>query len=292
MQSYIRTITYTELLAIGGNIVIVISNNAGAQLDQLPLSGLQREILEDKQRSPVTYSYDSVAALTFELKMRENIVEASKALQHSRANFATFVNSKCNEQYWTRTDNGGFQMKSDVRPSDAINDIFTNGELYGFECATAIVIILYKAILDTIGENAFNTHFNPLYLRDWNHDGDLWFITTNNKDESYPGDVMYFKNPDHNPDTPEWQGENVVKLADNLFFGHGIGIETSEDLIDALNRMRVPGSTQSAYLMDMVVHPNFEHLRNLSSRAAARIVRRTAQGVNIIARIGTAVNTR
>ncbi|GLX67299.1 protein-glutamine gamma-glutamyltransferase [Paenibacillus glycanilyticus] len=245
--------------------MLQISGSDAGQIDPSALTPVEREVLQGKQSSPVVYQYDSMNALRFELRLRDRTVNAAKMLQNSRADFAVFRNSRCNPQFWTRTDNGGFQMNPGVQPSDAINDIFQNGELYGFECATAIVIVLYKAVLDTIGAQMFNSLFNPLYLRDWNHDSDLWFITTQNKNESYPGDVMYFRNPDHDRDTPEWQGENVVKLSEDLFFGHGIGIETSEEIINALNKMREPFSTQSAYLDDLVVHPNFKHLQQIAA---------------------------
>lgn len=246
--------------------MLLISGSDAGQVNPFALTPVEREVLQAKQNSPVVYRYASMDELYFELRLRDRIVNASRMLQDSRADFAVFRNSRSNPQYWTRTENGGFQMNPDVRPSDAINDIFQNGEEYGFECATAIVIVLYKGVLDTIGEQMFNSLFNPLYLRDWNHDSDLWFITTHNKNEALPGDVMYFRNPDFDRDTPEWQGENVVKLSENLFFGHGIGIESGEEIITALNKMREPGSTESAYLDDLVVHPNFKHLQTITSR--------------------------
>ncbi|MUT64792.1 protein-glutamine gamma-glutamyltransferase [Paenibacillus sp. NEAU-GSW1] len=252
--------------------MIVISGGNGAQwIEQMPLSQLEREIVRGKQLSRVVYRYDSPEDLRFELAMRQSIVNAAKALQESQAAFAIFEKSRCNEQYWSRTREGGFRLRSGVRPSDAIRDIFQNGELYGFECATAIVIVWYKAILDVIGDEAFNRYFTNLYLRDWNHDSDLWLISTHDKDEAFPGDVLYFKNPDHDLDTPEWQGENVVKLEGNLFFGHGIGIETGEEIIAALNRQREPGAMTSAYLSDLVVYPNFEYLRRLTMRLHAEL---------------------
>ncbi|WP_336775963.1 protein-glutamine gamma-glutamyltransferase [Paenibacillus sp. MMO-58] len=253
--------------------MLQISGNDAGQINPFALTPVERDVLQGKQNSPVVYQYDSMDSLRFELRLRDRTVNAARMLQDSRADFAVFRHSRCNPRYWTRTENGGFQMNPDVQPSDAINDIFQNGENYGFECATAIVIVLYKAVLDTIGEQAFNRLFNPLYLRDWNHDGDLWFITTHNKNESYPGDVMYFRNPDFDHETPEWQGENVVKLSDNLFFGHGIGIESGEQIVSALNRMREPFSTESAYLDDLVVHPNFQHLKQIAARGSRFAVR-------------------
>ena len=43
-----------------------------------------------------------------------------------------------------------------------------------------------------------------------------------------PGDVVYFNNPDFDPLTPQWRGENAVVLEDGTYFGHGIGIATAE----------------------------------------------------------------
>nr|WP_232243027.1 protein-glutamine gamma-glutamyltransferase [Paenibacillus sp. GSMTC-2017] len=236
------------------------------------LSELEKKILRQKQSSPVMYQYPSVDALIFELKMRTHIVEAAKALYASGVSFGTFSNSRANEKYWIRTPDGGFLLRPGVQPAAAVNDIFENGHQYAFECAGAIIIILYKAVLETIGNASFNTYFPNLFLRDWQHDQDLQLITSNDLSETYPGDVMYFKNPQHDPATPEWQGENVIKLDDNLFFGHGIGIGSGQEMIAQLNRARAPGSTVSAYLQDLVLRPNFEIIRGISMREVEEVL--------------------
>jgi protein-glutamine gamma-glutamyltransferase len=232
------------------------------------------------------FQYNSPEAMDFELKMRTSIVEVARALNASGVTFAKFENSRCNGQFWSRTENGGFQLRSGVLPSVGLDDIFHNGHLYAFECATAIVIILYRAILDVLDVEAFNVHFKDLYLRDWNHDSDLRLISTYNIQEAYPGDVLYFKNPDHNPETPEWQGENVVLLAGNLYYGHGIGIGTAEKIISSLNELRKPGSMISAYLSELVMHPDFEYLRNLSPRGNHPVIQYKNWENTIVARIG------
>ncbi len=259
--------------------MILISGYHAEQINKYLLTELERGILQKKEKSPVTYRYDSTETLVFELKMRTRIVESAKALDASHASFTTFKNSRCNEKFWSRTENGGFQLKSGVLPSDAVSDIFHNGRLYGFECATAIVIVLYKAILDSIHKEPFNVFFKDLLLWDWNYDSDLRLISTDNKDEAYPGDVLYFKNPDYAPETPQWQGENAVMLADDLYYGHGIGIKSSEKMISSLNSKRKPGSTTSAYLFNQVVHPDFEYIRKLSAG-------RTPSERPIVAQIG------
>ncbi|WP_419876137.1 protein-glutamine gamma-glutamyltransferase [Candidatus Pristimantibacillus sp. PTI5] len=266
--------------------MILVSGSPEFTMNPLTLTELERRMLRAKQNSEVVYRYPSVDALEFELKMRTHIVEAAKALYASGVSFATFEGSKCNEQYWTRTENGGFQLRGGVLPSVGINDIFENGHLYGFECAGAIIIILYKAVLDTVGDAVFNAYFKNLFLRSWQYDRDLNLITTYNKNEAYPGDVLYFKNPEHDPETPEWQGENVIMLDTDLYFGHGIGIESGQEIINALNRMRRENSTISAYLQDLVVHPDFEYLRGLSMRDAWWEEGSATEEIGIAGRIG------
>lgn len=244
--------------------MIIMPPGEKMQLNQLALAPFYNEIVQKKERSPLPYVYGSLEDLLFELSLRRGTVETAKALQFSGVKFATYRKSHCNERFWSRTDKGGFQLRYGVMPSDGIQDIYQNGPLYGFECSMAIMIVMYKAVLDQIGPHAFNTYFNDLLLYDWHYDSDLGFTQTNWLIEASPGDILYFKNPDHNPETPEWQGENVIKLEDDLYYGHGIGIKSSASIIAALNSRRRPGSTVSAYLMNQVIHPNYEHLRGLA----------------------------
>ena len=55
------------------------------------------------------------------------------------------------------------------------------------------------------------------------------------------GDRAYFKNPDVHPETMWLQGENVIVLAEDLYYGHGIGIANAETFIEILNRNRKEG---------------------------------------------------
>lgn len=265
--------------------MIRIPGASEQQIADLPGSGLQNEIVRQRMSSPVTYRYPSLDALRFELIMRENIVRAAEELYEGEARFAVFARSRCNERLWYRTRNGGFQLRPEVSPSYAITDIFRNGQLYAFECATAMMIILYKAVLETIGREKFDTYFKDLYVRDWHYDSDLQLVTSYDPDEATFGDILYFENPDHHPATPEWQGENVIMVAPNRFFGHGVGIRSAEGMIDSLNRRRFPGSRRSAYLSDQVNYPNFEHLRNIATRDAVPMLA-YLQG-DVIARIGS-----
>lgn len=81
-----------------------------------------------------------------------------------------------------------------------------------------------------------------------------------------PGDRRYVRNPDVNPETPEWQGENVIDLSNGLYYGHGIGIGNVEEIIRELNKNRKKDSTISAYLIDSVSRPNFKRLYSIYNK--------------------------
>lgn len=233
--------------------------------NELRLNKLQLEIVERMSVSQVVFSYDSLHQLKFELKLRNDIVESAKALNDSGVSFASFKKSRCNAAYWNLTKYGGFQLRYGVKPSDAIQDIFMNGSKYAFECSTAMVIVFYQAVLHSIGKRSFNQLFADILLLDWQYDKDLGLITqTITKTEVLPGDVLYFDNPDYNPETPEWRGENVVFLGNGTYYGHGIGITGATEMFYFLNTQRKPDARHLAYLMDMVVRPGFASLARFS----------------------------
>ena len=110
-------------------------------LDQAFINGygvnsLEKQIIDILSSSEEIYSYDSNDQLNFELKMRKEIINAANALLRSGMSFAVFRKSRCNTDYWERTDDGGFKLRPDVKASDGIRDIFENGDMYATECAT------------------------------------------------------------------------------------------------------------------------------------------------------------
>lgn len=168
------------------------------------------------------FGYSSPGGSDFERKMRAEIIAAANLMSVGATDFSNFKNSRCNPKYWNRTASGGFELKQGVRPSAAVTDIFVNGQLYAFECAMAMVMILYKATIASIGAEAFDRYFTDLFLWDWNYDSNLQMITTFNKFEMQPGDVVYFKNPDHDPELPEWQGRTLLCWAGTATTGTGL----------------------------------------------------------------------
>lgn len=238
-----------------------------ALTEQYPADSIERDIIDILSSSSTAYNFNSRYQLEFELDLRKNIVAAARELYNSRISFRTFRNSTCNPEYWERTDEGGFLLKDQVKPSDAVRDIYIHGRMYGTECATAIVIIFYRAVLNVFAEELFNELFPEIYLMDWQRiDPDLGVNYYVNLPDYLPGDCRYFKNPDVDPLTPEWQGENAIDLSRELYYGHGIGIVTGERIIEVLNMNREPGSETSAYLLDSATRPDFKHLASAGSQ--------------------------
>jgi len=267
---------------------VIIFVNSAQKVNEESLSEAERRIYLLKQKSPLDYVYHSANDLRFELQFRTRMIENSRELARSGAGFASFRRSRCNPDYWDRTRAGGFQVRGDRAVSDAIRDIFRHGDRYAFECATAIAIVMYKSVLDCIAESSFNELFRGLLLYDWHLDSDLRLITVNDASEAYPGDVQYFKNPDVSFLTPWWQGENVVKLGENLYYGHGVGILPSEGIIAKLNSHRKIGAKRSAYMLNQTSYPDFAYLAYFATRGKGGAYRIEPPFRNraLIARIG------
>ncbi|MCI2256567.1 protein-glutamine gamma-glutamyltransferase [Domibacillus sp. PGB-M46] len=244
--------------------MIRLSGMPFQQSTMWPSGSIESIILRRMNNDTAVYSYSFIGELSFELQLRKNIIISARAMNKSGVRFAVFADSRCNPQYWKLTSTGGFLLKHGVKSSDAIEDIYINSSQYAFECATAMVIIYYHALLNTIGESLFNRLFQTIYLYSWHADPDLG-IKPLYKSRFLPGDIVYFRNPDFNPQTPQWRGENAVVLEDDMYFGHGLGIKTAERMIHALNQRRIPGADQSAYLTNVVVRPSFKHLATLSA---------------------------
>jgi protein-glutamine gamma-glutamyltransferase len=237
---------------------ILINNAQPPEINRF--FGMQEDIYLALENSSSLYRYDNIHEFLFEVQLRENILNAAKMLQTSHVQFAPFTTSKFNPIIWKKT-NYGYLLHPDVLPSEAIMDIFFNSSAYAFECSTAIVIIFYKAVLDSISINSFNTLFKGLLVWDWHHDRDLGIVTKNGRD-FIPGDVVYFFNPEY--DRPVWRGENAIYLGGNYYFGHGIGIETAEGMINALNYLRKKNATISAYLLSQHTRLNIKYLTQFS----------------------------
>lgn len=227
-----------------------------------PRGGVESMIIQKIWGAEESFEYSSIDELRFEVELRKSTIEAAVELNSSGMGFAIFEKSRCNTDYWKRSPDGGFVLKSNVRPSDAIRDIYKNGSLYATECATAIMIVFYKAVLTLYPDALYDKVFSNITLMNWHHIDPVFGsigLMKNTKD-FLPGDRGYFINPDVDPLTPHWQGENVIILGGGSYYGHGIGIKNAEAIIEALNQNRARGSNKSAYMLKKVGRVNYRKL--------------------------------
>ncbi|MEH7745305.1 protein-glutamine gamma-glutamyltransferase [Neobacillus drentensis] len=214
----------------------------------------QKDILTKMDKSKEIFQYQSIRQLEFVLLFRTKTLKAARDLNNSKVQFTTFEYAFCNKKYWTRLNNGGFLLKPNVRPTEAILDVIKNGKLYAFDCSTGIAIVLYLAALYTIGRRKFDILFNGLLLLDWQFDNDLR-LTQKYGDDFIPGDIVHFNNPDVNPNESHWRAENVIFMADDQYYGHGVGIKKADTIITFLNKKRKPNARIPAYLMNLITRP-------------------------------------
>jgi protein-glutamine gamma-glutamyltransferase len=219
----------------------------------------QKDMVSKMVKSQEIFQYQDVRQLKFELEFRTNTLRAARQLDKSGVHFTTFEYAFCNKQYWNRLSNGGFLLKQNVRPSVALLDILKNGKLYAFDCSTGIAIVIYLSALYSIGTTKFDQLFYPLLLMDWQFDNDLR-LSQKYGEDFIPGDIVHFNNPDVNPKESHWRAENVIFMADDQYYGHGVGIKKASTIIDFLNKKRTPNSKIPAYLMNLITRPVYRTL--------------------------------
>lgn len=236
----------------------VLSDAPPAGIRNDPVKRLTYKILT---QSPKVYTYPSMDVLLFELDVRSAIVDSATKLYRSHFAFAVFDESRCNEKYWTRTDSGGFRLRPGQSAYRAIQNFLEDSRAYATECSTAIVIAFYLGLTQVLSESTFNRLFSPIYLMNWSYlDKDLGIQSYRNIKDPLPGDCIYVENPDFDPETPEWRGENAIMLSEDRYYGHGMGIMSIEEIIKELNRNRRRGSTHSAYLSSSVTRPDYRYI--------------------------------
>jgi len=251
--------------------MVIISSNVfkvDTFINEYKTNDIERDIITKMDLSKERYEYNSLDELKFELALRKNIVIAAKKLNEGDMSFKTFRKSICNLHYWDRTDEGGFILKKGITPSVAIEDISINSSKYGTECATAMIIIYYQALLNIFSDKLFNEVFPKIALMNWHYiDDKLEDVGYLERHSNYlPGDRRYFSNPDVNPVKPEWQGENVIYLDNGIYFGHGIGVGNSDKIISELNEFRTEDAKTSAYILDSAARPDFKSLFDIYNK--------------------------
>jgi protein-glutamine gamma-glutamyltransferase len=132
-----------------------------------------------------------------------------------------------------------------------------------------MMIIYYKALLNIYPGALFDRTFSEIELMNWHHINKLLREAglMKKQADSIWGDRRYFVNPDVDPLTPQWQGENVIVLDDEKYYGHGIGISDEKTIMKALNKHRSEDANEPAYLSDAAGRPNFKKLADLYLKA-------------------------
>jgi protein-glutamine gamma-glutamyltransferase len=196
------------------------------------------------------------------------MVDAAHAMAEAQHEFGDL---KANPKFWRAEGKelGTMHLKPGVKPSDALRDIFAHPDKYQFECATALVTLRYKAILELIGERDFDRICKDLKIGPWVQEDDAakaWKVRGKGQDgktpaaddvvkkDLKPGDYTYFKNwsvsiAGYNGG---WQGENVIYLGKGKYYGHPFGIVSAKEIVDSLNEWRrTKGNVKSASLLDL-----------------------------------------
>lgn len=203
-------------------------------------------------------------ALRDRLKIGTALVSAAEEMAGAKHDFAIVESQNFNSPLWKPMGGGTFAVAENVRPSDAVRDIFQNPHSYKFECATAIMIVHYKAMLELLGPKDFDEACKNLKIGAWEREDTLdanWeqeggsnlVATTESKKKVHAGDYTYFKNFDvsERGEHGGWAGENVIALGANangvqMFYAHPFGIVSGEEIVKHLNEYRKEGSQREA----------------------------------------------
>ena len=214
---------------------------------------------------------------TEDLVFRKRVVDAAHALAEGGASFSgSHKTDKVNKKLWTMGYGGRIQVRKFLpegeigKPSVALNDIFENGDQYGFECATAMMVIYHKAILDHLGADKFDALFSDpkmLAFFRWDiEDADYTAVKKLAQDPKLatktvvPGSHYYFFNPDASDENSAFRGENVIYLGNDQYYAHGIvGAEgtyivTEDEIMKTLSALRKPGASQAPHRAGMEMH--------------------------------------
>jgi len=203
-----------------------------------------------------------------EVQIRTHTTEGAKILDQAKQagrgmGFANDLRkTQANPQFWNVDQNGRMSVRAGVSPSDAIDDVFNNPNAYTVDCATASHVVGLRAIKNTIGAEDFNRTHQGLNIYGWDAKrlgagGNMQSISkvTGSQNERArgglrAGDVGYFKNPDNI--STEWQGENVISLGGDKYWGHPGGTKSSQGWVDWINQnARTPYATREAFLSSL-----------------------------------------
>jgi hypothetical protein len=226
-----------------------------------------------------------------DIVFRQRVVKAAHALAAGGAQFsASHKADKVNKKLWTMGYGGKIQVRKFLpndqigKPSIALRDMFENGKDYGFECATAMMVIYHKAILDHLGDEKFDELFSEprmLSFFRWSvEDDDYTSVKKLVEDDKIikqppkPGAHYYFSNPGASEENSAFGGENVLYLGDGLYYAHGIVgdsgsyIVTEDEIMATLSALRKPGSTIKPHRIGLELEMDALKVANLGDTSS------------------------
>lgn len=207
------------------------------------------EILHSMTASSRTFAYATEDELMREVVMRQRTVanlDQPASCQYPDGDHGP----RLNPDYWKKGEpKYHWTVKDGVKPSAAVRSIFEgDDEEWRLECYTMTVAAVYKAQLDTLGDDQFDRHYPDGLtlsadeklggLPALKDAGVIEVVRVKGEEDLLPGDWVYFKNhPDYVFKHPRgsWQGENTVCVGRNaagemMYRGFGIEDSTAQEL--------------------------------------------------------------
>jgi protein-glutamine gamma-glutamyltransferase len=90
-------------------------------------------------------------------------------------------------------------------------------------------------MLDIMGPEEYDKAFKGIPLGGWYFPQGPANMAAIHERVFVPGDCRMFFNPDAK--NPAFRNENTIFLGNGLYYGHGIGIKSLDDMIAALNEL-------------------------------------------------------
>ncbi|MBK6689695.1 MAG: hypothetical protein IPG45_34840 [Deltaproteobacteria bacterium] len=206
-------------------------------------------------------------AMADRVRVGAAVVSACLEMHQAQHEFAIAPRQKFSSEFWRRDGQlsryATFHLKPGAKASSAMNDVFVNPDAYRFECATALVLVYYRAIQKLIGDSDFDRLMGDLKIGPWEYEADLqrFLMASGRGDQPATearaqelkfGEYTYTKNW-----AVSWwgwakgcQGQNQIRLDEDLYYAHSYALVGQGDIVARENGARVLGAKTSASMTD------------------------------------------